>query len=622
MIRRASSLGIASHLAALLGCCLAVSPEDLRHLVADSDSLTEFVEVVCSVATQKERNLGRVTDALCRDIATELPEVELAPHCPAAVEAVWDAVMSMCSPSEQGVQKDPQEQIRTLCVHHDSVKISRAVSLICRDLETKPGITFRPSCVQDLTDVWRLMESKCPGATPPPAEAAGAGGQRKATDEEVKLICGETSWQQVRVRDITGVCQAIEKRIAEGLQITFEPDCQTYLDEIWDDALEECPHGKETMLLSVQSIEAVICKTATGQELQSPDKEGAIEHLCQTTMAERPYFKFYPDNTLQNCKTSMTGAWDIAKSKCPNGKMTIPSAQDFEKLICSFATKKQLDGNDFDGTCDKIKDSIEWIIFQPDCVTALRGVWHKAAEKCPLGSDKIPTPFEVEMLMCNAARRREMQDMRTIEICSEITLTTPWILRNFDPDCHSVFDVVWDDAVLKCPAGRDTIVNDHEFIYWACGHTLAEWIHHRSYDRICEQLLFEIPWLQNTVSPAQCPKKVSHHFEDMKRICPLGRATPLTRDRLIVHVCSFATAEQVAKHDTDHVCELMVARVPWLQFRASCHQEVEAAWSQIEEACPAGAFGPMKAQRRVLDESDILSLLPDGADGSMRKAPF
>lgn len=104
----------------------------------------------------------------------------------------------------------------------------------------------------------------------------------------------------------------------------------------------------------------------------------------------------------------------------------------------------------------------------------------------------------------------------------------------------------------------------------------------------------------------------------MQRICPLGRATPLSRDRLIYTVCSFATAEQVAKHDTLHVCELMVARVPWLQFHNSCHAAVDQNWAEIEEICPSGAYGPSKSKRIPAEEGDMLRLLPEGAEDHMR----
>jgi hypothetical protein len=594
---------------------------------------------VCTVAKQKARNLGPVRDALCPDIEKELPQVQLVPNCKTAVEAVWDEVNSVCLPSEGGDEAalgNQMEAIATLCKHHEPVKVTKAVTIICQDLKQNASIAFKPSCETVLMDVWKLMESKCPSALAAPNSVspltksapveAGvpiSAKQHQATDEEVKLICNDVNWAQVRARDIEGVCFSINKKISAGLiKATFEPDCQTYLDTIWDDALEECPHGSETILLSVQSIENVICKTATGQVLQSPDTNSAIADLCATVMRERPYFKFYPDNTAADCHTAMQGAWEIAKSKCPNGASTTPSQQDYQKLICSFATKAQLDGEDYDGTCSKITESIQWIKFDPDCVTALQRVWRHASAKCPLGSDKVPTPFEIEMLMCSSARRKEMQDMRTIEICSEISLTTPWILRNFDPDCHSVFDVVWDDAVLKCPAGRDTVLDDQQFIYWACGHTLAEWIQHRSYDRICDTLLFEVPWLQNTVSPNFCPHKVANLFEDMRRVCPLGRATPQTSDLVKFTVCSFATAEQVAKHDTVHVCELMKARVPWLQYRGSCHTAVDQEWAAIEEVCPAGAYGPIKGFRRVGDEANLLALLPDVKDGTMQQAPY
>jgi hypothetical protein len=416
----------------------------------------------------------------------------------------------------------------------------------------------------------------------------------EAGEQEIKVLCTTASWQQVKTRDIDSVCDAIIKQIKKGeLQITFEPDCKTYLNRVWDDAMEQCPHGKDTKLLSVQSVENVICSFSTVGQIEGH----AYSELCDHVMKARPYFQFYPDNSKENCVTSFHAAWDGAKRKCPQGSHTSPTRHDFEKLVCAFATEKMLQFNDYAGTCSKIKESIVWIQFHHGCETSLTHVWEKAKQKCPFGADKVLSPFEIEMMMCNAARKREMEDMMTIEICSEITLTTPWLVDRLDPNCHTVFDAVWHDAVLKCPTGRDSIVDDDTYIGWACGFALAEWIQHKQIDNICDGLLFNIHWLRDRTP--SCEFRLNANWDKMKGVCPYGRATPLTDDKLVFFACSFATKAQVVSRDTERVCNLMKARLPWLYFKPSCTNQVESAWPMISEKCPQGAPSEIDAVNHV-----------------------
>ncbi|CAK0889834.1 unnamed protein product, partial [Prorocentrum cordatum] len=186
---------------------------------------------------------------------------------------------------------------------------------------------------------------------------------------------------------------------------------------------------------------------------QKQVKGKAVDEICQVITEKPPNIKFNPD-----CKTDVEAVWGAAVAKCPRAQLTLPSPADMEKLICEVASQKQDEDKAVDEICQVITEKFPNIKFNPDCKTDVEAVWGAAVAKCPQAQLTLPSPADMEKLICEVASQKQDEDKAVDEICQVITEKFPNI--KFNPDCKTDVEAVWDAAVAKCPQAEVEEVED------------------------------------------------------------------------------------------------------------------------------------------------------------------
>ncbi|CAK0889833.1 unnamed protein product, partial [Prorocentrum cordatum] len=280
------------------------------------------------------------------------------------------------------------------------------------------------------------------------------------------LLCGVTlaaeeavevaAQKQVKGKAVDEICQVITEKPPN---IKFNPDCKTDVEAVWDAAVAKCPQAQLT-LPSPADIEKLICEAA----LQKQVEDNAVDEICQVITEKLPNIKFNPD-----CKTDVEAVWDAAVAKCPQAQLTLLSPADIEmliceaasqkqKLICEVASQKQDEDKAVDEICQVITEKFPNIKFNPDCKTDVEAVWGAAVAKCPQAQLTLPSPADMEKLICEVASQKQDEDKAVDEICQVITEKFPNI--KFNPDCKTDVEAVWDAAVAKCPQAEVEEVED------------------------------------------------------------------------------------------------------------------------------------------------------------------
>merc|ERR1712151_706942 len=121
-----------------------------------------------------------------------------------------------------------------------------------------------------------------------------------------------------------------------------------------------------------------------------------------------PSIHFQPD-----CKTVAEAVWDAAAARCPHGRETLPSPADIEKLICEVATQKMVEDKATTEVCSLIEEKFPSIHFQPDCKTVAEAAWDAVTARCPHGLESLPSPVDIEKLVCDVATQKQLEDKAT-----------------------------------------------------------------------------------------------------------------------------------------------------------------------------------------------------------------
>ncbi|CAK0877868.1 unnamed protein product [Prorocentrum cordatum] len=338
----------------------------------------------------------------------------------------------------------------------------KAVDEICQVITEKfPNIKFNPDCKTDVEAVWDAAVAKCPQAQltlPSPADIE-------------KLICELASQKQVEDKAVDEICQVITEKFPN---IKFNPDCKTDVEAVWDAAVAKCPQAQLT--------------------LPSPVEDKAVDEICQVITEKFPNIKFNPD-----CKTDVEAVWDAAVAKCPQAQLTLPSPADIEKIICEVASQKQVEDKAVDEICQVITEKFPNIKFNPDCKTDVEAVWDAAVAKCPQAQLTLPSPADIEKIICELASQKQVEDKAVDEICQVITEKFPNI--KFNPDCKTDVEAVWDAAVAKCPQAQLTLPSPSDIEKLICepgGHREAHLrarvaVEDKAVDEICQVITEKFP---------------------------------------------------------------------------------------------------------------------------------
>merc|ERR1740121_1237561 len=116
----------------------------------------------------------------------------------------------------------------------------------------------------------------------------------------------------------------------------------------------------------------------------------------------------------------------LAAAACTLGAAAqAPSPAVIKKLICKIASQKQIEDKAVEEICQVITKKFPNIKFQPDCKTDVESVWDAAVAKCPQEQVMMPSPADIEKLICKVASQKQIEDKAVEEICQVITEKFP-----------------------------------------------------------------------------------------------------------------------------------------------------------------------------------------------------
>merc|ERR1712190_516011 len=209
------------------------------------------------------------------------------------------------------------------------------------------------------------------------------------------MVCEVATSEIIEKRATTEVCQLMKQYFP---LVNFQPDCETAVTSVWDEVKAMCPRGKETFvtLPTPEEIEKLVCEVATSEVVE---KEATLA-ACKLVTEK------WPSISEGVCETLVEGLWNKIKELCPKGKETVvtfPSPAEIEKMVCEVATSEIIEKKATTEVCQLMKQYFPSVKFQPDCETAVTGVWDEVKALCPNGKEttaSLPTPEEIEKMVC------------------------------------------------------------------------------------------------------------------------------------------------------------------------------------------------------------------------------
>ncbi|CAK0807897.1 unnamed protein product, partial [Prorocentrum cordatum] len=187
----------------------------------------------------------------------------------------------------------------------------------------------------------------------------------------------------------------------------------------------------------------------------------------------------------------LTTFWAISSPATPEAQLTLPSPADMEKLICKATSQKQVEDKAVDEICQVITEKFPSSKFNPDCKTNVEAVWDAAVAKCPQAQLTMPSPADMEKLICEVASQKQDENKAVDEICQVIARKFPNI--KFNLDCKTDVEAVWDAAVDKCPQAQLTQPSPADMEKLICEAASQKQDEDKAYDEICQVITEKFP---------------------------------------------------------------------------------------------------------------------------------
>jgi len=252
---------------------------------------------------------------------------------------------------------------------------------------------------------------------------------------------------------------------------------------------------------------------------------------------------------------------------------------DLEKLICQYATDKQIEEKATGEVCDFIAQKFPTVKFDPDCKTVVDQAWDSVAAMCPKGGRNID-PSEIEQLLCKFATDKQFEEKATGEVCDFITEKFPTI--KFDPDCKTVVDAAWESAAAMCPKTSQDKIDPSALEKIVCEILKKEGVEEFLETDGCDYIQKKFPSLQ---FDPDCKTVVEGLFEVAVSKCP-QMEEKLDPSEVEKFVCKVASNKQIEDHATNEVCDLIAQKFPSVKIEPDCQTAVEAAWDAVVAMCP------------------------------------
>merc|ERR1711865_1057819 len=140
--------------------------------------------------------------------------------------------------------------------------------------------------------------------------------------------------------------------------------------------------------------------------------------------------------------------------------------------------------------------------------------------KCPKGKESLlamPSPQEIESLVCKLATQKQIEDKAVTEICSMISKKLQM------PDCHVVLERVWDKVAAMCPTGQKSklaLPSGQEIEKLVCELATQKQIEDKASTAVCSLI-------KKKLRIPDCQDMVEHMWNQIIATCPNGRETTL-----------------------------------------------------------------------------------------------
>ncbi|CAK0906753.1 unnamed protein product, partial [Prorocentrum cordatum] len=480
----------------------AACPKHRRHFDLPADIPEDIKKELCDVASQKDVE-EKAIKYVCEKVKDEVNPVE----CNLVLKAAWAHALEDCSPNKTA--PSPADIEKLICEYASQQPIEdKAVEEICEVVTAKfPSV---PDCKGMVEAAWAKALAMCPkqqAMLPSPADIE-------------KLICEYASQQPIEDKAVEEICEVVTAKFPSV------PDCKGMVEAAWAKALAMCPK-QQAMLPSPADIEKLICEYAS----QQPIEDKAVEEICEVVTAKFP--------SVPDCKGMVEAAWDKALAMCPKQQAMLPSPADIEKLICEYASQQPIEDKAVEEICEVVTAKFPSV---PDCKGMVEAAWAKALAMCPKQQAMLPSPADIEKLICEYASQQPIEDKAVEEICEVVTAKFPSV-----PDC-------------KGPADIEKLI---------CEYASQQPIEDKAVEEICEVVTAKFP------SVPDCKGMVEAAWDKALAMCPkeqLMAPSPADIEKLI---CEFASKKQIEDKAVEEVCQAIADKFPSIKFDPDCKTVME-----------------------------------------------
>ncbi|CAK0906751.1 unnamed protein product, partial [Prorocentrum cordatum] len=470
-------------------------------------------KIVCEVLSQRslERGAANATCAEVQELAEKYPGV-ITPYqdCAERFEHFWEKAAAACPKHRRHFDLPadiPEDIKKELCdVASQKDVEEKAIKYVCEKVKDEVNPV---ECNLVLKAAWaHALEDCSPNKTAPsPADIE-------------KLICEYASQQPIEDKAVEEICEVVTAKFPSV------PDCKGMVEAAWAKALAMCPK-QQAMLPSPADIEKLICEYAS----QQPIEDKAVEEICEVVTAKFP--------SVPDCKGMVEAAWDKALAMCPKQQAMLPSPADIEKLICEYASQQPIEDKAVEEICEVVTAKFPSV---PDCKGMVEAAWAKALAMCPKQQAMLPSPADIEKLICEYASQQPIEDKAVEEICEVVTAKFPSV-----PDCKGMVEAAWDKAL----------------------YASQQPIEDKAVEEICEVVTAKFP------SVPDCKGMVEAAWDKALAMCPkeqLMAPSPADIEKLI---CEFASKKQIEDKAVEEVCQAIADKFPSIKFDPDCKTVME-----------------------------------------------
>jgi len=296
----------------------------------------------------------------------------------------------------------------------------------------------------------------------------------------------------------------------------------------------------------------------------------------------------FPDIQFEDkCEEAVEAAWDRAVSMCPQGRETNPSPEDIEKMICQYASNKDIEDRATHVVCVMIQEKFPAIQFEKRCELAVEAVWDKAVAMCPQGRETFIDPEDIEKLICKFASKKIIEERAARAVCTMLNAKVPDIDMEA---CEGAVEAAWDKVAAMCPGGRETLPSPEEMEELLCKIASKKAVEDRLTAAVCTKIQAEFP---NITLEQDCELALEALWDQAVARCPQGQgASPVPEDIVKKLACKVASQKQVEDKATDLICEELAAKFPGMRFDPDCSTALEALWDNMVKAECAAVEAP------------------------------